>query len=124
MKKLRENGQKAGMGFYMDNVVLAEGAKIEAATGPGSATSASGRSGPARGSGAGRAGPSATPGAAAGRSEKIDVVTLEPTDNDWRFEIWADAILQDFSEAGEKKEKAPPPKPSKPGKPDKGKPGP
>jgi hypothetical protein len=38
---------------------------------------------------------------------------LEPTDDDWRFEIRADAILQDFSEAGEKKEKAPPPKAGK-----------
>jgi len=127
VKKLRENGQKAGMGFYIDNVVLVEGGKIEAAGGPGAATPGAGRTGPTRG-GAGRAGTSATPGAA-GHSEKIDPVTWEPTDNDWRFEIWADAILQDFSEAGEKKEKAPPPKskptpkpspgpaPPKPGKP-------
>jgi type IV pilus assembly protein PilM len=115
IKKLRENGRKAGMGFYIDNVVPVEGGKIEAAGGPGAATPGAGRTGPTRG-GAGRAGTSATPGAV-GHPERIDVVTFEPTDNDWWFEIRADAILQDFSEAGEKKEKAPPPKPPKKGAP-------
>jgi hypothetical protein len=128
IEALRQNGRKPGAGFYIDLVVPVEGGKVEAATGAGSATPATGRTGPTRG-GAARTGTSATPGATAGHPEKIDVVTLEPTDDDWRFEIRADAILQDFSEAGEKREKAPPPKskptpkpspgpaPPKPGKP-------
>jgi type IV pilus assembly protein PilM len=108
IEALRQNGRKPGAGFYIDLVVPVEGGKVEPATGAGSATPASGRTGPTRGGGA-RTGTSPTPGATAGHPEKIDVVTLEPTNDDWRFEIWADAILQDFSEAGEKKEKAPPP---------------
>jgi len=40
----------------------------------------------------------------------MDLVTNEPTDGDWRFEVWADVILDDFASAGEKKEAPPPPK--------------
>jgi type IV pilus assembly protein PilM len=106
MVPLRQNGRKPGAGFYIDNVVLVEGGKAEAAATGGAPRPATGR-GTTRG-GAGT--PTTGSAASAGRSEKIDVVTYESTDNDWRFEIWADAILDDFSEAGEKKE-APPPKP-------------
>lgn len=113
MEPLRQNGRKPGVGFYIDNVVLADASKVEAApTGGAPRPAATGR-GPARG---GTPTPSTGP-ASAGRSEKIDVVTYESTDNDWRFEIWADAILEDYPEGGVKKEAPPPPKPPKGGAP-------
>ena len=123
MVPLRQNGRKEGAGFYIDNVVLVEGAKAEGAPTGGAPRTTTGR-GTTRG---GAAAPAAG-AASAGRSEKIDAVTYEPTDNDWRFEIWADAILEDYPEGGVKKEAQPPAKPSKgappptakpPGKPNK-----
>jgi hypothetical protein len=39
--------------------------------------------------------------------ERVDLITNEPTDGDWRFEIWADVILEDFETAGEKKKEPP-----------------
>ncbi|MDO8629851.1 MAG: hypothetical protein Q7R41_05110, partial [Phycisphaerales bacterium] len=108
IKKIRENGRKPGAGFYIDNVVLVEGTKAEPAPTGGASRPATGR-GPTRGG----AGSPTAGSASAGRSEKIDVVTYEPTDNDWRFEIWADAILEEYPEGGVKKEAPPPPKPSK-----------
>lgn len=106
MEPLRQNGRKAGEGFYIDNVVLVEAGKVEAAT-PGGAPR------PMSGRGTSRGATAAPPGSAAGRFEKIDLVTNEPTENDWRFEIWADAILEDFAEAGEKKAAPAPAKPAK-----------
>jgi hypothetical protein len=105
IKKLRENGRKPGMGFYIDNVVLAEGSKAEAAPTGGAPRPATGR-------GTTRGGPG-TPAAGtafAGRSEIIDAVTYESTENDWSFKIVADAILEDFPEGGVKKEAPPPAK--------------
>lgn len=108
MEPLRLKGRKPGADFYIDHVVLVEGGKVEAAPTGGAFRPSTGR-GPTRGG----AGAPAAGSASAGRSEKIDVLTYEPTDNDWRFEIWADAILEDYPEGGVKKE-APPPKPPKP----------
>ena len=105
IKKLRENGRKPGMGFYIDNVVLAEGSKAEAAPTGGAPRPTTGR-------GTTRGGPG-TPAAGtafAGRSEIIDAVTYESTENDWSFKIVADAILEDFPEGGVKKEAPPPAK--------------
>jgi hypothetical protein len=31
----------------------------------------------------------------------LDPVTLEPTVNDWRFEIWASAILSELPQSGD-----------------------
>jgi len=108
MEPLRQNGRKAGAGFYIDNVVLAEGGKLEAAPTGGVPRPATGRAGTRGGAAA-----PATGATSAGRSEKIDTVTNEPTENDWRFEVWADAILEDYPEGGVKKEPPPPAKPTK-----------
>ena len=44
-------------------------------------------------------------------------MTYEATENDWGFEVWADAILEDFPEGGIKKEAPPPAKIPKGGAP-------
>jgi len=97
MEPLRQNGRKPGAGFYLDNVVLVEGGKVNAGLAGGAA-----RTGAARG---GIRGSAVTTPTATGM---IDVVAHEAMDSDWEFEIWADAILEDLPEGGEKKE-APPP---------------
>ncbi|MDO8629188.1 MAG: hypothetical protein Q7R41_01740, partial [Phycisphaerales bacterium] len=90
MMPLRQNGRKRGQGFYIDNVVLTDGNKVTAAsTAP--TTVPTGR-GTTRG---GPTGPTVSSGAA------LDPVTLEPTVNDWRFEIWASAILSELPESGD-----------------------
>ena len=112
MEPLRQNGRKPGAGYYIDNVVLVEAGKAEAAPSGGAPRPVTGR-----GTSHGGAGAPAPGSGSAGRSEKIDVVTNEPTENDWRFEIWADAILEDYPEGGAKKEAPPPAKPPKGGTP-------
>ena len=37
--------------------------------------------------------------AAALPPEALDVVTLEPIDEDWQFDVWVSAILEDYPEA-------------------------
>ncbi len=93
MDALRKNGRKPGTGFFIDHMALAEASKMDTATTSGSPRVATGR-------GSTRGGPVA-PSTTSGRAEKIDAVTLEQTDNDWRFEIWANAILEEFPESGE-----------------------
>lgn len=107
---VRKNGRKEGEGYYIDAASLVEGGKLDSAGVPGAARPAGGR------------GPATRGGAATGSGivaavapEKIDPVTNEPTDNDWRFEIWFDVIFEDFADAG--KEEAPPPPPPKQGGP-------
>lgn len=109
---LRKDGRKEGEGFYIDAASLADGSKLDATGAPGAS-----RSG---GRGTGRGGPVAGGGAIVAAPEKIDPLTHEPTDGDWRFEVWVDAVLEDFAEAG--KEKAPPPPPKKGAPPPKDKP--
>lgn len=77
MNALRKNGRHPGVGFYFDRVYLFSGSKVEAQG--GSATSA----------GLGFGFPSQA-------GVHLDVVTNEPTVDDWQFEIWADVILDDF----------------------------
>lgn len=105
---LRKNGRKEGMGFYIDAASLVEGYKQEAGSG--------GKTSGGRGTGS-RGGLTAPPAgvSSAGSPEKMDVVTNEPTDTDWHFEIWVDAVLEDFADAG----KAPPPPAPKKGAPPK-----
>jgi type IV pilus assembly protein PilM len=89
MKPLRQDGRKRGQGFYIDNVVLIEGNKVTAAA--TTSTAPTGR-GTTRG---GAPTPTVSSGAA------LDPVTLEPTVNDWRFEIWASAILSELPQSGD-----------------------
>ncbi len=110
MEALAKSGRTPGQGFYIDNVVLAEGGKVETAP-----TGAGPRPPTGRGSSRGGAGVPAGSAATAGRSEKIDPITHEPTENDWRFDIWASAILKDYSEGGGEKETPTPSKPPKTG---------
>lgn len=88
MMPLMEKGRTASKQFYIDQVVLIEGNK---ATVP---LSSAGKSGPARGARAGSVAPTAASGIVSTvPASALDPVTLEPTTNDWRFEIWASAIL-------------------------------
>lgn len=102
---VRKNGRKEGEDFYIDAASLVDGSRLE--------TSAAGAAGKPGARPPGRGGPAPAGGAivTAVAPEKIDPVTNEPTDNDWRFEVWFDAVLGDFADAG--KEKAPPPPPKK-----------
>lgn len=108
MEPLRQNGRKPGAGFYIDNVVLVRAERAETSPTGGPPRSAAGRG--TRGAGAPAAG-----SASAGRSEKIDAVTYEATESDWGFEVWADAIIEDFPEGGVKKEAPQPAKQPKGG---------
>ncbi len=107
MKPLRETGRKAGTGFYIDNVVLVSGGKLDASA-AGAARPAAPRPAASRGGARPGTTPTAAPVPVAVAPERIDVITHEPTDGDWQFEIWASVILEDFEDAG--KAKAPPKK--------------
>jgi len=88
MMPLRDKGRKASPQFYIDQVVLIETTKVSAATaGPK-------KTGPSRGTRGGTAPTAAATGiVSAVPATGLDPITLEPTTNDWRFEIWASAIL-------------------------------
>ncbi len=126
MDVLRKNGRKPGTGFYVDNLALVEGGKLDAGPTtpkPGAARPATSRGNVKPPTGA------QSPVVVATSPERMDLITNEPTDGDWRFEVWADVILDDFAGAGEKKEAPPPPKggkaappPPKPGTKPKGQP--
>lgn len=82
---LRENGRKPGAGFYIDQLILYEGYRWEPEVDTFSRTGFAG----------GRTAP--RPGGPAGADAlKTDVITNELRDTDWRFEIWADVVLEDL----------------------------
>ncbi len=91
MMPLRRNGRKPGQGFYIDQVVLIEGNKI-ASTAPGPTPTVS-RGGGTRGGAAVAASPTA--------EGSVDPVTLESAANDWRFEVWASAILAELPDTSD-----------------------
>ena len=102
MDRLRENGRRAGTGFYIDRVYLIDGSKVEV---PGAASGSRTRGG--YGTLGGRGGvdggglrPSTT-AAQTVHPESLDVLTNEPIEDDWRFLIWADVILEDYPEVEE-----------------------
>lgn len=83
MAALRENGRRPGTGFYFDRVFLIDGGKVPETADmlgvAGRRASATGRS--------------------SGKTTRlVDVITNEVADDDWRFEIWIDVILQDYVE--------------------------
>jgi len=82
MDPLRTNGRQPERGFYFDHIVLINREKIGSARGTG-----------LRGRGA------ALPNAGATKEsnpEDLDPVTWESMTDDWRFEIWATVILEDY----------------------------
>ena len=86
MTTLRENGRRPNAGFYFDRVWLLAGGKV------------SGSGSPAGGAGWG--------GTESKSEENRDPVTNEPTNDDWEFEIWVDAILEDLPESELEEESA------------------
>lgn len=80
MNALRENGRKPGLGFYFDRISLFNGGRVESVTG------AAGD--PRRAAGAAQA--------AQKENQFVDPITGEITKEDWRFEIYADVVFQDF----------------------------
>ena len=109
MDALRRNGRRPDTGFYFDRVYLVDGGKVETrgSAGPAGRGSSPRLPGGGRGrgfGGAGSGGGGVTISPAAGknvRAENLDPVTDEPIENDWRFELWIDAILEDYSEVDE-----------------------
>ena len=85
MRAIRESGRKPGTGFYVDHIIVLEGSKVGGSAGGGPIGM---RGGSIRGGGRG--------GLVAVDPRTLDVVTNEPIGDDWRFEIWADVILEDF----------------------------
>ncbi|MCH7992977.1 MAG: type IV pilus assembly protein PilM [Planctomycetes bacterium] len=90
LKPLRENGRRAEKGFFFDRVYLIAGNKLRAggaappmARGAFAAPGASVRS---------------TAGAITADAKNFDAVTLESNQDDWEFELWVDAILEDYPE--------------------------
>jgi len=108
MTRLRKNGRRPGTGFYIDRVYLIDGNKVETVSGPGSSGGGGSRTGGTFGIGGGPGGYT-RPGAGqtqpvistAERPENLDVLSNEPIKEDWRFVIWADAVLADFPEPEE-----------------------
>ncbi len=107
MDDLRKNGRRPSMDFYIDRVYLIDGAKVEI---PGAGSSSGKWGGTSRSGynpGGGRGGPghggSPTSGIVtkAANPESLDVLTNESIENDWRFVIWADVILEDYPESEE-----------------------
>jgi type IV pilus assembly protein PilM len=92
MKALREAGRQPEMGFYFDRVYLIEGTRIEIGD---DAAGGAGSRGP---SGRGRFDTSGPRGSTGADSSRLDAVTNEPLEKDWQFEIWIDAILDDYPE--------------------------
>jgi hypothetical protein len=97
------------MGFYFDRVYLVSGEKLEAKA------AASGAAGPGGKPGPGHKPPVSKPprpgsgggpksGGALSEAALIDPVTHESIINDWEFEIWVDAIMQDYEEVASKGE--------------------
>ena len=91
MDTLRKKGRQPGSGFYVDQVILLEGGRWEPDSGTGTGprpAAVGGRTG-ARGGARPEAG---------GDPRMIDAVTQESREGDWRFEVWADVILEEFPE--------------------------
>ena len=95
MNSLRENGRRPNQGFYFDRVYLFEGAKVDVSAGSAGAGLSSGAptliGGRGRGVAAG-----ATPGVSSGLPpEARDPLTNESIEDDWKFVIWVDVVLED-----------------------------
>ena len=115
MLPIREKGRTSSKQFYIDRVALIE---VSKATTPLASANKPGSSRGARGGTTSAA--SAAGIASSVPASSMDPITLEPTTNDWRFEIWASAFLGEMPAEGE----AAPAEASKDKKPDDKKPKP
>ncbi len=96
MDSLRENGRRPGSGFYFDRVFLFEGVKVEvAAVGGLAPTTPTLFGGRGRGVATGGGGPGVSSGLP---PEKLDPLTNESIEGDWKFVIWADVICEEMPE--------------------------
>ncbi len=106
MDTLRRNGRRPETGFYFDRVYLYFGGKVEMkSAGPGLRSGTAGRGG--RGFGPTGGAPTPSEVQPIGRDippENLDTVTNEPIENDWQFDIWIDAILEDYPYEEEEEE--------------------
>ncbi len=109
MDALRRNGRRPGMGFYFDRVYLVYGSKVEtrgsadpARRGSIPRLSGGGRGGRTFGGAGSGGGATSLPAIGENvRAEDLDPVTNEPIENDWQFDLWIDAILEDYPEVDE-----------------------
>ncbi len=92
MEDLRQAGRKPNQGFYFDRVYLIDGKKVEIEGGP----ARSGKRGGFGSRGRGFGGTSAPAVATTAPPATFDPVTGESIVEDWQFEIWVDAILEDY----------------------------
>ncbi len=77
MDPLRKNGRKLGTGFYFDRVILFDGGRVD----PRSSAPKPDEN---------------APSAAAVSPSGLDPLTNEPIARDWQFQIWVDAVFEDF----------------------------
>ncbi len=118
MLPLREKGRTASKHFYIDQVMLFEANKVTAAP------TGAGKTGPSRGARGGTTPAAGATGIASSvAASSMDPITLEPTTNDWRFEVWASVIVGEMPAEGEgaaadtREEKKPDEKKPKPNQP-------
>ncbi|MFQ5494015.1 MAG: type IV pilus assembly protein PilM [Phycisphaerae bacterium] len=105
MNALRENGRKAGQGFYFDRVLLNHGEQVGRQEGgsrfptrPATTSTGSRRGGgflPMGGRRGGFMGKPASVAAPTVNPRTLDPVTLEPIGDDWEFVLWVDAFEGD-----------------------------
>ena len=105
MDRLQENGRRPGLGFYVDRVYLIDGSKVETVSGSPGASGRTAAGSPLGGGPGGYSRPGSTPAqpvlATVEDPRNLDVVSNEPIKDDWRFEIWAEVILDEFPESEE-----------------------
>ena len=109
LASLRTNGRQPNTGFYFDRVWVISGSKLGLAMEGARDYSRRG----AGGFGGRRPGSSwgdesaPTEAVADVDAEARDVLTDESVLDDWEFEIWVDAVLQDYPEAETEDEEEP-----------------
>jgi type IV pilus assembly protein PilM len=102
MEDLRRAGRKSNQGFYFDRVYLIDGKKVEIEGG----STRSGTRGGFGSRGRGFGGTSAPAVATTAPPATFDPVTGESIVEDWQFDIWVDAILEDYPGDGDEKSEA------------------
>jgi hypothetical protein len=95
MEALRRNGRQPKMGFFIDRVWLMEARKGEPKSSTGRPGSTPSKPSPHPGGGKTGSDASGAP-LPSGKSDILDPYTHESTENDWRFTVWADVVLQDY----------------------------